>query len=77
MAKRSSSGKEGGTPTGISRGTEIQDKVWSEDWTSPLNANNPKDAWPENDYPKPSSISPRNPMGFTALEEAGVGKKRK
>ncbi len=77
MAKRSSSGKEGGTPTGISKGTYIKDKVWSEDWTSPLNADQPGDSMPENDNMKPSSMRPGNPMGFTALEEAGVGKKRR
>ncbi len=76
MAKKSSSGKMGGTPTGISKGTYIKDKVWSEDWTSPLNADQPGDAMPENDYMKPSSMSPRNPMGFTALEESATGKKR-
>jgi hypothetical protein len=77
MAKRSSGGKEGGTPTGISKGTFIKDKVWAEDWSSPLNADQSGDAWPENDLEKPSSIRPGNPMGFTALEEAGYGKKKR
>ncbi len=74
MAKKASGGKEGGTPTGISKGTFIEDKVWAEDWTSPLNANQKGDAWPENDYPAPKEAP--NPMGFTALNEAGVGRKR-
>jgi len=74
MAKKSGSGRIGGTPSGVAEGvrglpSDETNDSFSKNWNSPMNVNNTKDSNPENNYPRGSKFSPSNPLGIKGLKE--------